>query len=146
MLAIDVCNAQHAVNTLENSGCGVFPWEPYMERLSVSQGDFVNEQALGFCFNVREDARMTGNVEDIRAGRLTAADKRCLAEFMVSKAAQGTSTTMPQGNNAMTLAKFMGLASSDFDEGAKRFRDYHQRCLGLIRKMLAGGGAQMLIL
>jgi hypothetical protein len=146
--AIDVCNAQYTVNTSEDSGCGVFPWKSYMERLSVSKGDLMNEQALGFCYTVRYNAGLTGNLEDARAGRLTVADKQCLSEFMVSKAAQGTSRTMPCDVDAakLTLDKLLRLPSSAYDEGVKRFRVCLQKCLDVVRIALGGGAAQMLLL
>jgi hypothetical protein len=45
--AIDVCNAQYTASTVEDTHCGVFPWDQYMERLRVEVGGaFVG---LGLC-------------------------------------------------------------------------------------------------
>lgn len=119
-----------------------------MERLSVSQEDVVNEQALEFCATVRYNAGLTGNLQDVRAGRLTVADKQCLSEFMISKAALGTSRLMPHGKGGvgLTFEKLLRLPSSGYDEGVNRFRHCQQQCLDIVRRTLAGGGAQPLIL
>jgi hypothetical protein len=146
--AIDVCNAQYAGNTTEDSGCGVFPWGPYMERLSASQGNVVSEQALEFCSTVVYNYSMTGNLGDVRAGRLTVADKRSLSEFMVSKATSSSHRTLPRdkGGVKLTLDKILRLPSSGYDEGVKTFRVCNQKCLDLIANTLGNGGAQMLIM
>ena len=129
--AIDVCNAQYAINTAEDSNCGVFPWEPYMERLSVSNRGSVEGCDLGFCWK-GGGGDPTGSVEDIKNGSLTAEDKQFAGTLMVSCAIERISITpgkLPY-----------------YDEGRTNFKAAYQQCLDIVRGNLVDGGAQQLLL
>ena len=142
--AIDVCNAQYSVNSLEDADRGVFPWEQYMERLSVTHGDLVREQALEACLRAQMTADLTGTVADVQAGILTAHDKQTVARVFVSTLAMFSVITLPL--NGLTLTELMGRSSPGFDEGVKSFKTCHQKGLDGTRKMIDDGAAQWMLL
>ena len=134
--AIDVCNAQYSVNSSEDADRGVFPWEQYMERLSVSHGDFVREQTLEACLRAQMTADLTGTVADVQAGILTAHDKQIVARVFVSTLVMLTLTTLPC-LYGLTLTELMGRPSPGFDEAVKTFKTCHQKGLDGMRKTMA---------
>jgi hypothetical protein len=144
--AIDVCNAQYGVSSPEDADRGVFPWGQYMERLSVSHGDLIKEQALEVCFQAQTKAGLTGNVADVQAGVLTAEDKQAVARFFVSTVALVTALALPYSHGGLTLSKLVRLPSSGFDKAVTNFKTGHQKSLNGMRKMIDDGAAQRILL
>jgi hypothetical protein len=139
--AIDVCNAQYAASTPEDALCGVFPWEQYMQRLSVSDSDIVNTQILGSIGNQRLGTKMTSPLASAKAGVMTAEDKQCSADIMAMMIQEVTSGGVIRPQNGVAIRKLMFLPSSDYDEEVEIFKALHERCLDIVGKKIAKEGA-----
>lgn len=144
--AIDVCNAQYTVNTSEDANCGVFPWEQYMTRLSVSHGDLVSEQDLGFCLNTPYSADPTGTARAVEAGILTLEDEQCVAEIFASSVTTVSPMVLSFKHDGLTLTKLLDLPASGHEEGVVIFKAGHQQCLDHARGSLDRGDAQWMLL
>ena len=142
--AIDVCNAQYTASTVEDTHCGVFPWDQYMERLRVEVGGaFVG---LGFCATRRTRTDMTGTVEDVASGIFTAADKQTVAEVLAMSIIAVVSMALTHSTKGLTMAKLVGLPSSDYVTGVQHFRFCLQECLKFARERIEAGDAQGMLL
>jgi hypothetical protein len=144
--AIDVCNAQYTVNTSEDPVCGVFPWEQYMERLSVTHGDLVGHQYLGYCLDNRYTAGMTGTARDVQAGIFTLKDKECVAGIFATGTYTLTSAVLHLKNGGLTMSNLVGLPTSGYEERLNIFKARHQERLGHARNSVDRGDAQWMLL
>jgi hypothetical protein len=144
--AIDVCNAQYTVNTADDAVCGVFPWEPYMRRLSVAHGDIVAHQYLSYCLDNRYSAGLTGTAKDVEAGIFTAEDKEGAAEICATAVHTIVSVVMELKHGGLTITKLMGLPASGYEEGVNSFKAVYQQCFDHARGSLERGDAQWMLL
>jgi hypothetical protein len=145
LFAIDVCSAQYTINAPEDCDRGVFPWEQYMERLSVSHGDFVTERRLGFCILAQDYYPVTGTVENIKAGIFTAEDIQSVAEFLVKAVSESTIQVLPKNHNGLTLERLLRLPPSDYNKGVESFKTCHQQSLQARRCIIDHGDTQYLL-
>lgn len=132
VFAFDPCNAQYSCTTIQERKCGVFPWESYLSRLSVTS--LIEVQ--GFLFNApKGEVYPVGNIKDGKANVFLDADIRSTAEWMASSFFTCVSAGLQFKANR-SLGQLMARSSShqEFAANAQLFKN-------MIAKLLHDGSA-----
>jgi hypothetical protein len=111
MFAIDPCNAQYSFTTVQERNGGVFPWDFFLNRLSLASGAPVSIQSLG-SHAPSPTAPPIGNIEDGKRHIFVDADIRSTAELMMSRRIVEACVTMPA---TLTLDKLMAHKSKQIE-------------------------------
>jgi hypothetical protein len=135
--AIDPCNAQYSCTTPQERSHGVFPWESYMQRLSVSKPS--GPQRLGHhAPNLLADpvgsvAACEANLfadEDIRSSAETMAVQACFSA--ARKVARKTKKKDPDVSLLNTLTS-RWFSDEEHGEHAQEWRELLSRAAGRVR-------------
>jgi hypothetical protein len=138
--AIDVCNAQYAASTPEDAFCGVFPWEQYMERLSVAKSDIIDTQVLNSSANMRLRTKLVSTLASVKAGVMAAEEKHCSADIMAMMIQEVTRGLIYRSPKSVAVEKLTLLPSSDYEKEVNNFKAVHQRCLDIVNSKIVTGG------
>lgn len=144
MFAIDPCNAQYSFSTTQERNCGVFPWQSYLSRLSLSGGAPTNVQRLGF-HAPSPTIYPVGKLADGQRNIFVDADIRSTAESMAPGTLCAVCVTLPM-LNTLTLEKLMARASSQAEHAADVgiFKDHLQGAINAGR--VTGKGIKDLLM
>jgi hypothetical protein len=123
MFAIDPCNAQYSFTTSRERNCGVFPWESYLGRLSVTDIGEVH----GLCYHKPIlSIHQVGSLEEGQADIFADADIRHVAESLPSTACKSKMLAARlQSDHGLSLESLMSRSSNNGEYAAnvKLFKD-----------------------
>jgi hypothetical protein len=116
MFAIDPCNAQYSFTTSQERNCGVFPWESYLNRLSVP--GIVAVQHL--CYHTPNMGYSpVGSIEEGLANNFADVDIRNAAETLASAGCSSQTTLkVLQSVSRLSPEKLMHRDSSNAEYAA----------------------------
>jgi hypothetical protein len=111
MFAIDPCNAQYSFTTSQERNCGVFPWESYLNRLSVP--GIVAVQDL--CYHTPNMGYSpVGSIEEGLANSFADVDIRNAAETLASAGCSSKTTLkVLQSDSRLSREKLMHRSSDN---------------------------------